>query len=249
MKKLILFLLIGALFQVNAQSNSFEMGYRDGYCKAKEEDKGRVPCGISPKAPMPKTDKATYQDGFSAGYKMYGGIENSNEKAQQILIQGAKDSAPEFVDVANSFNEGFNSTYTKPIKYPLGESKVEIIEPLKVDLNSFTHIAIVEVPYKTRFYYNSIAERLASSSFEILNPADKNNKIYKQKFKETSLFLKDEKNEGWLYLSIMLSKQIINGYEYNTTYTILRNSKNEIVYKAKEINTSYLQKLEFLINH
>ncbi len=50
LKKLILLILIGALLQVNVQISSFEMGYGDGYCKTKEEDKDRVPCGILPKA-------------------------------------------------------------------------------------------------------------------------------------------------------------------------------------------------------
>jgi hypothetical protein len=247
-----LFLLVTFIFSISTygQLNSnYEKGFKDGYCQAKKEDKGQyTTCATSPRAPSAKVGKESYQDGFSAGYKKYGGNGSSSSETQKMLIQGAKDVSPKFVDVGAAFMKGFNSTYKKPIKYPLGDSDVEIIENLKVNLNDFTHIAIVEAPYKRRWSYNDIEKVLISSQLEVINPAYKKNKKFKKQFRKNPLFLKSEKNESWLYLSIMSSSKVIKGLRYNTSYTILRDSKNKIVYKAKEVNTTYEDGLEFLIN-
>ena len=70
MKKILLLLFLTTLFKINAQSSSFERGFKDGYCQAKKENKGQyTTCVTSPLAPMPKVGKNSYQDGFSAGYK------------------------------------------------------------------------------------------------------------------------------------------------------------------------------------
>ena len=171
-----------------------------------------------------------------------------SSKTQKLLIQGAKDAAPKYNDIGNAFMKGFNSAYSKPVVYPLGDHEVEITEKLKVNLNDFTHIAIVEAPYRKRSSYNDIEKVLISSQLEVINPAYKKNKMFKKQFRRNPLFLKSEKNESWLYLSITSSSKVIKGFRYNTSYTTLRDSKNKIVYKAKEVNTTYQDGLEFLIN-
>ena len=249
MRKLLLLLFVTSLFQLNAQSSSFERGFKDGYCQAKKEDKGQyTTCATFPIAPMPKAGKESYQDGFSAGYKKYGGSGSSSSETQKMLIQGAKDAAPKFNDLGAAFKEGYDSAYTKPVKYPLGDSKVDIIQNLKVNLNDFTHIAIVEVPHRKRWSYNRIEKVLLSSQFEVINPAYKKNKKFKKQFKKNPLFLKNEKNESWLYLSITSSSKVIKGLRFNTSNITLRDSKNKTLYKAKEVNTTYQDELEFLIN-
>lgn len=249
MKKILLLLFLTTLFKINAQSSSFERGFKDGYCQAKKEDKGQyTTCVTSPLAPMPKVGKNSYQDGFSAGYKKYGSNGDSSSETQKMLIQGARDAAPKFTDISSAVKEGFNSAYAKTVQYPLGDSKVEINQNLKVNLSDFTHIAIVEAPYRRRTYYNTIEKVLLSSQLEVVNPANKKNKKFKKQFKNNPLFLKSEKNVSWLYLSITSSSKVIKGLRYNSSNITLRNFKNEIVYKAKEVNTTLQEKLEFLIN-
>jgi len=247
MKKLFLLLFLTSIFQLNAQSSSFERGFRDGYCQAKKEDKGQyTTCATSPIAPIPKAGKESYQDGFSAGYKKYGGSGSSSSETQKMLIKGAREIAKSNDDnLVEAFKEGFNSALSKGVKYPLGDSKVEIIQNLKVNLNDFTHIAIVDVPYRKRRNYNAVEKVLLSSKLVVINPAYKK---FKKQFKKNPLFLNSEKNESWLYLSITSSSRIIKGLRYKTSNITLRDSKNKTLYEAKEVNTTYQDGLEFLIN-
>ena len=250
MKKIVfLFLFIGSLFQSNAQSSSYEKGFRDGYCQAKKEDKGQyTPCGVTPLAPIPDVNKDTYQYGFSAGQKKYNGGNDSKSETQKMLIQGAKDAAPKFVDYGKAFSDGYNSTSTTS-KIQKGPSSIVIQKDIEIDLNDFTHIAIVEAPLRKKFGYNRIEKVLESSQFEIINPANKKkNKEYSKRFKKNPIFLRNEKNTSWLYLTITASRNTIESLSYITYFITLRNSNNEMLYKAKAINLQYGEQLDFLIN-
>ena len=82
-----LFLLFAFTLSSYGQLNSnYERGYKDGYCKAKKEDKGQyTTCATSPRAPRPKVRKATYNAGVLAGYKYY----FKKDNAKNGLIKGA----------------------------------------------------------------------------------------------------------------------------------------------------------------
>ncbi len=89
MKKLLLLLFVVSIFQLQAQSSSFERGFKEGYCQAKKEDKGQyTTCATSPIAPRPKAGKESYSDGVIAGYQRYQG----KGSGQNGLIQGARDA-------------------------------------------------------------------------------------------------------------------------------------------------------------
>ena len=109
MKKLLLLLFVTTLLSVNAQSSSFERGFRDGYCQAKKEDKGQyTQCATSPIAPTPKAGKESYQDGFVEGYKKY-----NDNSSNDLLIKGA-------ADVGNSnrptYNQSSNNQQNKKVR-------------------------------------------------------------------------------------------------------------------------------------
>lgn len=134
----------------------------------------------------------------------------------------------------------------KPIQK--GKSELQILKDIDIDLNDFTHVAIVEAPARGRYNYNEIEEILQSSQFEIVNPADRKNKEFKKKFRKNRLFLRNEKNESWLYLSIISSQKMIESKLYITNFVTLRNSNKKVVYKSKTINLSFTEQLYFLIN-
>ena len=98
------------------------------------------------------------------------------------------------------------------------------------DLNDFTSIALVDINSfqgrKKKTYY-VYSERLSGSIFDIINPT-----IDKKKFKNNPLYLKNEKNEDWLYLYYTRKKEGINV----VTTVLLRDYENNVVYSAKHIN-------------
>ena len=119
-----------------------------------------------------------------------------------------------------------------------------IITPLEVDLYEYTHIAMVDMNHyywgRKKKSYNWFEEEvLMSSPLSIINPTSD-----KKKFKKNPLYLRNEKNESWIYLYVTNSSG--NRIDYFTNI-ILRDSKNKILYKADYVNVLLPQSLEFLI--
>ena len=109
-----LFLLFAFTLSSYSQLNSnYERGYKDGYCKAKKEDKGQyTTCATSPRAPRPKVGKSSYSFGVIDGYQRYkNGGKNSSQNA---LINGAKaiGNSKRFVDYGKIAEKSFSKNYS-----------------------------------------------------------------------------------------------------------------------------------------
>mgnify|MGYP006093608307 FL=1 len=106
----------------------------------------------------------------------------------------------------------------------------EIVIPLKVDLNSFTHIAIIDTYLNSKYAYNTTAESLRSGPFIVVNPVSD-----KKKFRADRMYLRAEKHPEWLYL--YYTKSTV-GVDANRVL-VIRDYTNRVVYKSKNINIPF----------
>jgi hypothetical protein len=113
MNKLLLLLFAFTISSYGQLNSNYERGYKDGYCKAKKEDKGQyTTCATSPRAPSPKVGKSSYSYGVIDGYQRYkNGGKNS---AQNALINGAKaiGNSKKFVDYGKTVEKSFSNNYS-----------------------------------------------------------------------------------------------------------------------------------------
>jgi hypothetical protein len=124
----------------------------------------------------------------------------------------------------------------------MGRSSTEVLVPITVDLNNYTHIALVSVNGifgRSKAGYNGIAAILLESLFVVVNPTTD-----RKRFKQNPLYLRDTKNPDWLYLYYTRSAVGVNELRDIT----VRDWKNQIMYSAKNINISTQQVLQPLIN-
>lgn len=129
----------------------------------------------------------------------------------------------------------------------MSEPSTKIKKSLTVDLNNYTHIAIVRA-ITTRWYtdsngnsrwltfnggnraYNSVKNALSISELTVLNPRE----VDKKKWKKNNLFLMENKNPNWLYVDY---KQVGQGVNLISSL-IIRNSKNNVLYSATHTNVA-----------
>ncbi|MDB4090923.1 hypothetical protein N9528_01195 [Crocinitomicaceae bacterium] len=122
------------------------------------------------------------------------------------------------------------------------EPLTEILIPLEVDLNSYTHLALVSIGGtggRTKELYDHTASTLMSSPFTIVNPTEN-----KKLFKKNPLYLKGSKHSGWLYLYYSRSSLGVN----ELRDVLVRDSNNKVIYSSKNRNVSYERVLSPLIN-
>tara|TARA_B100000780_G_C20899811_1_gene358104 strand:+ start:28 stop:606 length:579 start_codon:yes stop_codon:yes gene_type:complete len=106
----------------------------------------------------------------------------------------------------------------------------EIVIPLKADLNSFTHIAVIDTYSESKSAYNSTAESLRSGPFIVVNPVSD-----RKKFRADRMYLRAEKHPEWLYL--YFTKNIV-GVDANRVL-VIRDYTNRVIYKSKNINVPF----------
>jgi hypothetical protein len=126
----------------------------------------------------------------------------------------------------------------------LSPEKTDIKTPIEVDLNNYTHLALVDINSlnrRSKSIYNLYADRLLSSPLTIVNPIV----VDKRRWKKSPLFLKNEKNPDWLYL--YYTRQGGSGNDDVNTTVIVRDYKNNIIYSASHTNTGIPQILYPLI--
>lgn len=266
MKKLLLLLFVTALFSVNAQSSSFERGFRDGYCKAKKEDKGQHSiCATYPRTPIPKVGKKSYQDGFYIGMETYS--KSNNSSTEWLEMAGKAYQSNNSVSGNNqAISDGYNSVANQMLEAQklsskraneraalMSEPSEQILVPLNTILVNYNSIAIV---IAQGFYVNdygtllttrnnyrngkNIKGVLSSSIFEIIIPKDYD----KKKWKKNREYLKNVKDSKWLYLYITTSVSGVNKI-INCT---IRDYNNKIIYSSESINKSLTEILRTLIN-
>ena len=113
----------------------------------------------------------------------------------------------------------------------------EIIVDLTVDLNNYTHLALVDVvyaddnnkKYSGKSQYENFANLFSSSPLAVINPFKEN----KRTAKKNNQFLKETKNPSWLYVYYETS---IVGVDSHRSF-VVRDSKNQIMYRGKYVNT------------
>ena len=254
---LLIFIVLIYPITLSAQAQ-YKKGYKDGYCKAHREVNNHYsPCPVVGVVPIANVGLDTYQDGFARGYNGYksGGNTSTSQNIEpnKMLIQGAKDlgKSTQPLDVGKIVGDAFSQTQ-QSVK-PRGPSSTEIMVPVNVDLKKYTHVAIVSTSsYRgggARSTFNSYSNILQNSIFSVVNPADKDNKDFKKKFKKNRSFLKDVKNENWIYLYFDDSVKTIEGLLYKIRVMTLRDYKNNILFRGKYINNTSSEVVSLLMNY
>ena len=119
----------------------------------------------------------------------------------------------------------------------MNESTTEIKIPLEVDLNSYTHIALVGVTYaytatgqkvSGKSQYDNFSELFLNSPLIVINPYERD----KKRAKKNNRFLREIKEPSWIYLYYETS---IVGVDSHRTF-VLRDYKNKIIFQGKYVN-------------
>ena len=113
----------------------------------------------------------------------------------------------------------------------------EIIVDLEVDLNDYTHLALVNIvyadknnkKYSGKDQYKRFKGLFSSSPLTVINPYDED---IRRAFKNNQ-FLKETKNPSWLYVYYETS---VVGVDSHRSF-VVRDSENKIIYRGKYVNT------------
>jgi hypothetical protein len=128
----------------------------------------------------------------------------------------------------------------------MSDASTTIKVPLEVDLNNYTHLALVTVDkfdwlwggYNTKLVVKDFVKNLTASPLTIVSPIDE-----KKKFRKNRQHLKDNRNADWIYLYYSERKEGVD----NNKSLILRDYKNKVLYSALHINTAINEVLYPLI--
>ena len=118
----------------------------------------------------------------------------------------------------------------------------EVIVPIAVDLNNYTHIALVSInglTGRTKELYNWAENILLESPFVVVNPTSE-----RKLFKKNPLYLKSSKDPNWLYVYYTRTSVGVN----ELRDLVVKDSKNQIIYSVKHKNVPANQVLQSLIN-
>lgn len=115
--------------------------------------------------------------------------------------------------------------------------RAEIIVDLEVDLNDYTHLALVNIvyadennkKYSGKDQYKNFKGLFSSSPLTVINPFDEDRR---RAFKNKQ-FLKETKNPSWLYVYYETS---LVGVDSHRSF-VVRDSENKIIYRGKYVNT------------
>jgi len=140
----------------------------------------------------------------------------------------------------------------------LSDEKTTIKTPLIIDLNNYTHLALVRVNLKGGYYdtftdesstavqnrdaYEPVEKLLSMGLLQVVNPY----KLDVKRFRREPLYLRTIKKDTYLYLYLNQAKG--RGDDVNTTI-LIRDSKNKIIYNATHINTGLNEILAPLIDY
>ena len=167
-----------------------------------------------------------------------------------------------------SFGQTYDNTVVKVDNYTntstrvendlvLSNEKTTIKTPLILDLNNYTHLALVRVNIKYNDYafsenentavqnrraYKPIQNLLSMGLLQVVNPYE----LDVKRFRKEPLYLRTIKKDTYLYL--YLNQTDGRGDDVNTTI-LIRNSKNKIIYNATHINTGLNEILAPLIDY
>ncbi len=171
---------------------------------------------------------------------------NYSTQATDFIRQNSQNAISKmYIMMENQHNRGQDGAARANLMAPAGQ---EIKIPLTTDLNNYTTIALVGVTYvhlsgkksSNRGTYRNFEQLLLNSPFSILNPATYD----KKKFRKNSRFLRDIKNDDWLYLYFRLSDEGVNSIKS----IIIRNSQNRVIYNASTTNVTLEETLSPIVD-
>ena len=171
---------------------------------------------------------------------------NYSTQATDFIRQNSQNAISKmYIMMENLHNRGQDGAARANLMAPAGQ---EIKIPLTIDLNNYTTIALVGVTYvhpsgkksSNRGTYRNFEQLLLNSPFTIINPATYD----KKKFRKNSRFLRDIKNDDWLYLYFRLSDEGVNSIKG----IIVRNSQNKIIYNALTTNVTLEETLSPIVD-
>ena len=171
---------------------------------------------------------------------------NYSTQATDFIRQNSQNAISKmYIMMENQHNRGQDGAARANLMAP---ARQEIKTPLTIDLNNYTTIALVGVTYvhpsgkksSNRGTYRNFEQLLLNSPFNILNPATYD----KKKFRKNSRFLRDIKNDDWLYLYFRLSDEGVNSIKS----IIVRNSQNKVIYNASTTNVKLKETLSPIVD-
>ena len=171
---------------------------------------------------------------------------NYSTQATDFIRQNSQNAISKmYIMMENQRNGGKDGAAKANLMSPAGQ---EIKVPLTIALNNYTTIALVGVTYvhpsgkksSNRGTYRNFEQLLLNSPFTIINPATYD----KKKFRKNSRFLRDIKNDDWLYLYFRLSDEGVNSIKG----IIVRNSQNKIIYNALTTNVTLEETLSPIVD-
>ena len=171
---------------------------------------------------------------------------NSSTQATDFIRQNSQNAISKmYIIMENQQNRGQDGTARANVMSPAGQ---EIKTPLTIDLNNYTTIALVGVTYvnpsgkksSNRGKYRNFEQLLLNSPFTIINPATYD----KKKFRKNSRFLRNIKNDDWLYLYFRLSDEGVNSIKS----IIVRDSQNRLIYNASTTNVTLEETLSPIVD-
>ena len=223
-------LLFNTAFAQSSFKDGWKDGYKFGYCQ------GVTPCGAL--TPMvPALLNGNYQDGYELGKKR--GSEDREKREGSTNTNQNQGFGPDLRDL-NPFEEQTNNV--NQTNLPLSPPSIEIIKEISVNLNSYTHVAVVDVNFngfRIKYHYKNTVDNLLSSPLQVINPLDD-----KKSWRKNPLYLRDTKKEEWLYLYVSKSKI---GADNIVMFTV-RDFRNEVIYSAKSTNISISEYLAPIVN-
>jgi len=170
----------------------------------------------------------------------------------QITVSGQKPTYsnpyPEPIKVQVQANPYTVPTASTPIiinknSAPRSKPESNNFFPLSINIEEYTHIAIVDVLQsnggRAAGAFKRVANALKGSKLTLLNPTDN-----KRKFKANTFYLRDIKNPNWLYL------YYVGGYSGNNVVVnvILTDSENNKVFEKSTTNMPWRSTLAQIAN-
>ena len=171
---------------------------------------------------------------------------NYSTQATDFIRQNSQNAISKMYIMMENQHNRLQDTLKEPILMSLAGQEIKV--PLTSDLNNYTTIALVGVTYvhpsgkksSNRGTYRNFEQLLLKSPFTILNPATYD----KKKFRKNSRFLRDIKNDDWLYLYFRLSDEGVNSIKS----IIVRNSQNRIIYNSLTTNVTLEETLSPIVD-
>ena len=163
----------------------------------------------------------------------YSTEKKNTEVKQEVNISNQKSAAEIAIERQRAQAE---------IAAAMAAPSIETIVPLNVDLNNYTHIALVSLNNRgKKKNYEDCVKGFGNSPLSVINPFVYDKKRAKKNFR----FLKEIKNPNWLYLYYGVNR--INPIDWKRNL-ILRDSKNKIIYQVDAINVDFNTFISPLVN-